>query len=102
MTVGEYLQAKYQRLNGIVSLTRVEAKILGIAYPLKSGWYVENRGRLITESQGRQLQEAMTHKKGKKAKKYAKVAVRFLNGQEPTIKDLGESERQHLKSILLA
>ena len=42
LTLTEYLRIRHQTVN---ALTRAEAKILGIAYPLQTGWvgnYIED------------------------------------------------------------
>jgi len=95
MKIGEYLRAKYERLNGIVSITRVECKILGIDYPLRSGWFAEHQLREITAEQEAQLSEAMEKKRGKKAKRYAKAAIKFLHSELP----LGPDEASHIRDI---
>ena len=99
MTIGEYLRAKYEKLGGIVSITRAESKVLGIHYPLRAGWYRHHQGRQISAEQERLLEDVMLNRRGKK-KKYASAAVKVLQGGEPVLSDLGEQERQHLLSII--
>ena len=71
MTINDYLAGKYG--NHAWSLTRVEALIFGVPYPLVHGWVKRHGEHVITEEQFEKLKEFLPRQLSKK-KQYKKVA----------------------------
>jgi predicted nucleotide-binding protein (sugar kinase/HSP70/actin superfamily) len=69
----EYLKAKYP--SGNIGLTKKEAEILNICYPLKNGWMSANKNVSITLAQYRMLKALLQHKSDKHSKK----GLEYLN-----------------------
>ena len=73
MKIMEYLNAKYQ--SGNIGLTKKEAEILNICYPLKNGWMNANKNVSITLAQYRMLKALLQHK----SDKHSKRGLQYLN-----------------------
>lgn len=73
MNLLEYVKAKYP--NGTLALTKTEAKIIGIAYPLEKGWMNKNRLIQITLQMYRMLRPYLESKNNA----YSKRAIVFLD-----------------------
>lgn len=76
MNIGEYIKAKYG--NRCITVTSKEATILGIAYPLKHGWYDELHSRKISAAQLDDIEKALKIRHKSKNKKYAQNALNAI------------------------
>lgn len=79
MRVKEYLQKKYKLSDGAtpVSLTKTEARIFGVSYPLINGWLQKCGELVITDGMAYRLR-ASQQDRAKAGKAYAKEAVAVL------------------------
>lgn len=93
MKIAEYLEQKY-RGAGVISITKAEARILGIRYPLRSGWLKVHGRREISDLQQIELEQLLAASK----KRYASAGLSAL-GVEPGLFDLGFDEREHLTGV---
>lgn len=68
MKINTYLRLKYGA-NTPTTITRAEAKILGIAYPLQPGWLDAHGMEEITVGKANRLCDALSRKSGPFAEK---------------------------------
>lgn len=73
MTLIEYIKAKYP--SGNIGMTKTEAAIFNIEYPLKNGWLSQNRNIQVNLSKYRLLKNFLERKQDQHSKK----ALEFLN-----------------------
>lgn len=70
MRLRDYLELKYCRQggrSGSVSITKAEAKVVGVPYPLRSGWLEQFGGMEITEQMRDGLVEVLSAMSGRDA-----------------------------------
>jgi hypothetical protein len=90
MKIIEYLKEKYP--SGNIGLTKKEAEILNICYPLKNGWMNANKNVSITLAQYRMLKALLQNK----SDKHSKRGLRYLN------QHFEDNHLELMKSAILA
>lgn len=80
-TLKDYLKAKYP--NGSIGMTQAEALVLGIAYPLESGW-AEEHGAVCIDDQKWEFLENLS-RMSRRQRNSAAVAWKWKAGKEVQI-----------------
>lgn len=84
MTLNEYMKAKYESPLG--TLTRKEAKILGLRYPLQAGWRQRLGNEELPLKTLESLQQAMRERACRKQGKYGAMAARAVRAIDVAVK----------------
>lgn len=79
MKIDAYLRTKYGE--HVKALSAVEAKILGIPYPLKSGWPAKYGKNEITKDQALELCESLSAKNDRYSRRAAEALLREFGDQ---------------------
>lgn len=82
MNIDSYLSLKYQS-DRPTTITRAEAKILGIKFPLKKGWRLQHGHREITVEMAARLSDAMSIRSGRMTTTKAKALA--LRGSKASL-----------------
>lgn len=79
MNINTYLRRKYQ-VHTPTTMLAFEARILGIPYPLRSGWLDEHGERRITVSQANHIHRLLSRKDGEYAARAREVLIEIIEG----------------------
>lgn len=99
MNLSEYLVLRANGRQGLNALTRKEALIIGLKYPLRSGWARKNGNIPISEHQKALLDKELeqfrkTKKERREARNIERYAKALKYGWQPTTEPVSKPKRQ--------
>lgn len=97
MSLEEYLTKRTKGRKNLTALTKLEAQIIGLPYPLRRHWAKHHKNLILGPAQLAQLEEALSvHRESKKERKTAKTKERYIKalqyGWEPPVPQIQAPE----------